>query len=134
MMIVVTNTIKVKKGHGVEVAERFRRSKGVHLQPGFVRMEVMMTEDLEEIDELKVCTTWNDKASFENWVSSDNFRQAHVQRRTGTDGTEQSAQAGPHGTSHGGAEGHKAQTESVMLGSKMTIHQVLVSRIAGEDE
>ena len=72
-MIIVMNTIKVKKGHGEEVAQRFQRSKGVHLQPGFVRMEVLFTEGLEENDELKVCTTWEDKASFEAWVNSDNF-------------------------------------------------------------
>ena len=47
-MIVVTNTIKVKKGHGETVAKRFQNSKGIDLSPGFIRMEVLFTEGLEE--------------------------------------------------------------------------------------
>ncbi|MFD0716797.1 antibiotic biosynthesis monooxygenase [Paenibacillus sp. GCM10027626] len=114
-MIVVTNTIKVKKGHGEEVASRFGRSKGVQFQPGFVRMEVLLTQGLEEYDELKVCTTWADKAAFEGWVSSDNFKEAHVKRAA----EQQSSQ--------------EAGNESVILGSKMTTHSVLVTRLAGEE-
>jgi heme oxygenase (staphylobilin-producing) len=114
-MIVVTNTIKVKKGHGETVAKRFQSSKGIDLSPGFVRMEVLFTEGLEEYDELKVSTTWEDKASFEDWVNSDSFRQAHAQRggqQTGGDGE---------------------QSESVMLGSQLSTHRVLVARQAGTE-
>ncbi|MCQ6563616.1 antibiotic biosynthesis monooxygenase [Paenibacillus mendelii] len=124
-MIIVMNTIKVKKGHGEEVAQRFQRSKGVQLQPGFVRMEVLFTEGLEENDELKVCTTWEDKASFEAWVNSDNFKQAHAQRAASDPG-------GPQGAGHGASTG-APQGESVMLGAKMTTHTVLMTRLAGED-
>ncbi|WP_054025356.1 antibiotic biosynthesis monooxygenase [Bacillus sp. FJAT-28004] len=112
-MIVVTNTIKVKKGHGETVANRFQNSKGIDLSPGFVRMEVLLTEGLEEYDELKVSTTWETKASFEGWVNSDSFRQAHAHRGGGQQG-----EAGQ-------------QTESVMLGSQLTTHRVLVARQAG---
>jgi len=114
-MIVVTNTISIKKNHGEEVAKRFQQSKGVHLQPGFIRMELLLTQGLEEHDELKVCTTWADKASFEGWVNSDNFRQAHAKRATAEGG-------------------HAAQQESVMLGSKLTTHTVLFTREAGLEE
>ncbi|UVI29845.1 antibiotic biosynthesis monooxygenase [Paenibacillus spongiae] len=114
-MIIVMNTIKVKKGHGEEVAMRFQRSKGVDQQPGFVRMEVLFTEGLEEYDELKVSTTWENKAAFEGWVNSDNFKQAHASR------------------SGAGGQSGAPQGESVMLGSKMTTHRVLVSRLAGAD-
>jgi len=110
-MIVVTNTITIKKNHGEEVAQRFQQSKGVHLQPGFIRLELLLTQGLEEHDELKVCTTWADKASFEGWVNSDNFRQAHAKR----------AAAQSEG-------GQPAQQESVMLGSKLTTHTVLFTR------
>lgn len=114
-MIVVTNTIKVKKGHGETVAQRFQSSKGIEQSPGFVRMEVLFTENLEEHDELKVSTTWTDKASFEGWVNSDSFRQAHAHRG---------------GQASGTADG-KPQ-ESVMLGSQLSTHRVLVSRQAAE--
>ncbi|MCM3631421.1 antibiotic biosynthesis monooxygenase [Paenibacillus glycanilyticus] len=114
-MIVVTNTIKVKKGHGEEVAERFQKTKGIEHTAGFVRMEVMLTESLVEYDELKVCTTWENKASFEGWVNSDSFRQAHAHR-----GNKQ-------------AESGKAQDgegERIMLGSHLTTHRILVARAA----
>lgn len=113
-MIVVTNTIKVKKGHGEEVAGRFQKTKGVEQSPGFVRMEVMLTEGLMEYDELKVCTTWENKASFEGWVNSDSFRQAHAHR-------------GSKSSSPQEGEG-----ERIMLGSHLTTHHILVSREAAK--
>ncbi|MFC0334716.1 antibiotic biosynthesis monooxygenase [Paenibacillus sepulcri] len=142
-MIVVVNTIKVKKGHGEEVAQRFQNSKGVELTPGFIRMEVLFTEDLEEHDELKVCTHWADKPSFESWVNSDSFRQAHAKREGSPGGQSQSQSQGQHPQSGGQeqqvqhssqGQAHQAspQGESVMLGSKMTIHNVLVSRTPNE--
>ncbi|MFF2484013.1 antibiotic biosynthesis monooxygenase [Paenibacillus sp. NPDC058071] len=108
-MIMVTNTIRVKKGHGESVAERFTGSKGVAESPGFVRMEVLFTEGLEDHDELKVCTTWATKAAFEAWVNSDSFRQAHAHRGKKT-------------------EGEGEAKESVLLGSEMTTYRVLVTK------
>lgn len=117
-MIMVTNTIKVKKGHGETVAERFKATKGVDQSPGFVRMEVLLTEGLEEYDELKVCTTWDNKASFEGWVNSDSFRQAHAHRSSKSTDRD-------HNKTEAAAEG-----ERIMLGSQLTTHNVLVSRSA----
>ncbi|SDS56949.1 Heme-degrading monooxygenase HmoA [Paenibacillaceae bacterium GAS479] len=76
-MIVVTNTIQIKSGYGEQFAERFKNPKGVHKMPGFVSMELLLSRG-EEADELKVVTHWVDKASFDNWVSSDSFKQAHA--------------------------------------------------------
>ncbi|MCM3750180.1 antibiotic biosynthesis monooxygenase [Paenibacillus pasadenensis] len=76
-MIVVTNTIRIKSGFGEQVAERFKNPKGVHLMPGFEGMELLLSRD-EEADELKVVTHWQDKSSFDNWVNSDSFKQAHA--------------------------------------------------------
>ncbi|WP_139990447.1 antibiotic biosynthesis monooxygenase [Paenibacillus paridis] len=112
-MIVVTNTIKVKTGHGETVAKRFENSKGIDQSPGFVRMEVLLTEGLQEYDQLKVSTTWINKAAFEGWVNSDSFRQAHAHR----------------GNKQPGADGQP--TECVMLGSQLTTHRVLVARQTG---
>ncbi|GLX71055.1 antibiotic biosynthesis monooxygenase [Paenibacillus glycanilyticus] len=114
-MIVVTNTIKVRKGHGEEVAERFQKTKGIEQTIGFVRMEVMLTEGLTDYDELKVSTTWEDKASFEGWVNSDSFRQAHAHRGS------KPAESG---------KGQENEGERIMLGSHLTTHRILVSREA----
>jgi len=115
-MIVVTNTIKVKKGHGETVAQRFQATKGIDQSPGFVRMEVLFTEGLEEYDELKICTTWQDKESFDGWVNSDNFKQAHGQR------------GGKPAEGNGAQESPAPEGERIMLGSQITTHRVLVSR------
>ncbi|GGE01313.1 antibiotic biosynthesis monooxygenase [Paenibacillus nasutitermitis] len=137
-MIVVVNTIKVKKGHGESVAQRFQNSKGVELTPGFVRMEVLFTEDMEEdYDELKVCTHWADKSSFEGWVNSDSFRQAHAKRAGAPEGQSQGERpkdSGQNGQGHGQSHQAAPQGESVMLGSKMTVHTVLVSRTLNQEE
>lgn len=77
-MIVITNTILIKEGHGQAVAERFANAKGVQDMPGFVRMEVWLGKSKEtEAEELKVSTVWEDEASFKNWTQSESFRASH---------------------------------------------------------
>lgn len=76
-MIKVVNTLRVKKGKVNEVAALFQKAKGVHTFDGFVFMEVLIKENTEEHDELLVCTTWEDHASFEVWRKSRETRKAH---------------------------------------------------------
>ncbi|ASS68173.1 MULTISPECIES: antibiotic biosynthesis monooxygenase [unclassified Paenibacillus] len=158
-MIVVTNTIQIKSGFGEQVAERFKNPKGVHTMPGFAGMELLLDRK-EESDELKVVTHWTDKASFDNWVNSDSFKQAHARRApegaenaapaggaqpmggTAADGNPAPEHAAAAASGHpGGAGGHPgsgaqeaghgAATASapnprdLMLGSKLSIHEVL---------
>ncbi|PID21745.1 hypothetical protein CSV61_08575 [Sporosarcina sp. P3] len=61
------NVIRIEKGKGQEVAGRFEKPKAVHTFEGFVRMEVWMKEDVEDHDELHICTTWEDEKYFEAW-------------------------------------------------------------------
>lgn len=117
-MIVVTNTIRIRKGHGETIAERFKNPKGVHLMPGFVRMELLFAQDLEEHDELKVCTTWESREAFDGWVNSDSFKQAHAGRGKPA-----------------GAEGHAAapsQEPPIMLGAQMSVHSLIFTQGPGE--
>jgi heme oxygenase (staphylobilin-producing) len=107
-MIVATNTIRIRPGCLDQVAERFKNPKGVHRSPGFVRMELWAMRG-EEYDELKVCTAWESREAFEAWVNSDAFRQAHARP------------ARPDGV--GG--GQPDEPGGVMLGSKLTIHEVV---------
>ena len=76
MQYVVANRVPVKPEFHQEFEERFRRRAGeVEKQPGFVRMEILrpVAEDGMYI----VLTHWQDKAAFEAWPRSDDFKAAH---------------------------------------------------------
>jgi heme oxygenase (staphylobilin-producing) len=74
-MIAIINRLPVKEGAADQVVERFANSRG-HVQdfPGFVSMEVLRSE---ATDEVLVITRWRDKAAFDSWVQSDEFKKAH---------------------------------------------------------
>ena len=56
--------------------ERFRTRAGqIDQQPGFVRLQVLRPADAAS--PYVVLTTWRDKAAFEAWVGSEDFRLAH---------------------------------------------------------
>ncbi|MEK4028201.1 MULTISPECIES: antibiotic biosynthesis monooxygenase [Bacillaceae] len=80
-MMKAVNTIKIKKGRAEEVLSRFARPKAVHTFEGFVLMEVLKTESLSDYDELKICTTWEDRQFFDNWVEGRGAKNAHQQSR-----------------------------------------------------
>lgn len=74
-MIAVINRLPVKEGMTNQVVERFANGRGfVQDFPGFVSMEVLRSE---EDDEVVVITRWRDKAAFDSWVHSDAFKKAH---------------------------------------------------------
>lgn len=76
-MIAIMNRLPVKEGAAEKVVERFAGSRG-HVQgfPGFVSMEVLRSEDESEV---LVVTRWRDRESFDSWVESDAFKEAHRQ-------------------------------------------------------
>ncbi|HZY64528.1 MAG: antibiotic biosynthesis monooxygenase [Actinomycetota bacterium] len=74
-MIAITNSLPVKEGAADQIVERFAESRGnVQDFPGFVSMEVLKSE---EADEVLVITWWQDKEAFKSWVHSDEFKRAH---------------------------------------------------------
>lgn len=73
------NAISIEKGRVQEVADRFAKPKSVHTFPGFVRMEVWMKENIEDHDELHICTTWEDEKYFKDWLKSRENDKAHGQ-------------------------------------------------------
>jgi heme-degrading monooxygenase HmoA len=74
-MIAVINRLPVKEGAAGQIVERFANSQGnVQGFPGFVSMEVLRSE---EADEVLVITRWRDKEAFDSWVHSDEFKKAH---------------------------------------------------------
>lgn len=77
MQFVVANRIYVADDWRETFEERFRKRAGeIDKQPGFVRMEVLRPgkEGMPYI----VQTHWADKASFDNWVGSDDFKRSHA--------------------------------------------------------
>ena len=75
-MYIVTNRVPVAAGYEEMFEERFRNRAGqIDKQAGFVRMQVLKP-DTPDTPYL-VQTTWVDKAAFEAWVGSEDFKTAH---------------------------------------------------------
>ncbi|MEA1050285.1 antibiotic biosynthesis monooxygenase family protein [Lamprobacter modestohalophilus] len=76
-MFCVMNRVPVAPEWRDAFEERFRRRAGqVELQPGFVRMAVL--RPTSEETPYVVETLWQDRAAFEAWIGSEDFRQAHA--------------------------------------------------------
>lgn len=76
-MFIVTNRVPVAKDWEEKFENRFRDRAGqVEKQPGFISMQILKPESPNT--PYVVMTTWRDKAAFEQWVGSDDFRAAHT--------------------------------------------------------
>jgi heme-degrading monooxygenase HmoA len=76
-MFVVANRVPVAQDYQEMFEERFRNRAGqIEKQSGFVRMQVLQPTKPEL--PYVVLTTWRDKAAFEAWVGSEDFRTAHA--------------------------------------------------------
>ena len=77
-MFVGTNMIRVQKGAGHKLEERFAQQGGVQEQPGFVRFQMWRLDSNEEdFEEYLIVTHWESKEAQREWIRSDGFRQAH---------------------------------------------------------
>jgi len=81
-MIIVTNTSQITKGDGEKLIERFDRIGKVEGMEGFLGLEVLLTQNLKEYDEVSIVTRWNSKEDFQNWTRSEAFRESHSGRKT----------------------------------------------------
>lgn len=75
-MLVVANRVPVASGWEETFEERFRQRAGqIDKQPGFVSMQILkpQSDDTPYV----VLTTWQDRAAFDTWVGSDDFKLAH---------------------------------------------------------
>lgn len=77
MMIIVANKIKVKKGMGAVMAPGFTAPGPLDTTEGFVKVEVLLTQNLTDYDELNVNMYWENMDSFTAWRNSDAFKAAH---------------------------------------------------------
>lgn len=76
-MIIVTNRIKVKKGMGERMAPGFTAPGPLDSTKGILKVEVLLTQDLTEYDELNVNMYWESHEDFTAWRESDAFKSAH---------------------------------------------------------
>jgi heme-degrading monooxygenase HmoA len=75
-MYIVANRVPVASSWREQFEERFRTRAGqIDKQPGFVSMQVLRPADADS--PYVVLTTWQDKAAFDAWVGSEDFRLAH---------------------------------------------------------
>lgn len=106
MMITVTNRIKVKKGMGAMMAPAFVKPGPLQQFEGFQKVEVLVSTQFEEYDEMSVVMYWDSKEQFAAWRESDAFKESHKRPE--------------------GSHGEQAQAESPMLGS-----EIIIAEIAG---
>ena len=104
-MYIVTNRIKMKKGFAEKMAPNFARPGALQEMEGFVKVEVTITQNLEEHDELSVNMYWENLENFEAWKTSDTFKESHKRPETNADSDE-------------------PKKESPMLGSELVITKV----------
>jgi heme-degrading monooxygenase HmoA len=75
-MFIVANRVPVASGFEETFEQRFRQRAGqIDKQPGFKRMQILKPES--DDTPYVVLTTWQDKASFDAWVGSADFKLAH---------------------------------------------------------
>ncbi|MDQ2999374.1 MAG: antibiotic biosynthesis monooxygenase [Chloroflexota bacterium] len=80
-MIVAISRIRITSGNADAVAAQYQqRSQLVEQAPGFLGLEILRGQD--QPDEFMVCMRWVDRAAFEAYRSSPQFRQAHQNIRT----------------------------------------------------
>lgn len=76
-MFIVSNRVFVADDWAEAFEQRFRNRVGeIDKQPGFVQM--MVLQPAKEGAPYVVQTQWQDKAAFDNWVGSDDFKKAHA--------------------------------------------------------
>lgn len=84
-MITVTNRIKVRKGMGMKMAPAFVQPGPLQEFEGFEKVEVQVSTQFEDHDEMNVVMYWNSTEQFEAWRSSDAFKAAHKRPSEGSD-------------------------------------------------
>jgi len=79
-MVIVTNTSQIKKGHAHKLIERFDKVGKVEFMEGFLGLEVLLTENTKDYEEVSVVTRWRRKEDFQAWTRSSAFKESHRHR------------------------------------------------------
>ncbi|HDB2391469.1 TPA: staphylobilin-forming heme oxygenase IsdI [Staphylococcus aureus] len=84
-MFMAENRLQLQKGSAEETIERFYNRQGIETIEGFQQMFVTKTLNTEDTDEVKILTIWESEDSFNNWLDSDVFKEAHKNVRLKSD-------------------------------------------------
>jgi heme oxygenase (staphylobilin-producing) len=76
-MITVTNRINLKKGFAERMAPAFTSNKALTNYEGFHKVEVLVSTQNEEYDEMQVVMYWDSQEAFAVWRNSDDFKNSH---------------------------------------------------------
>lgn len=76
-MYIVTNVSKIEKGEAYKLIDRFDKVGQVETMKGFLGLEVLSGEKIEDYDEVAVVTRWDSEEAFLGWMESDAFKAAH---------------------------------------------------------
>jgi heme-degrading monooxygenase HmoA len=78
-MFIVTNTMHVPAEDIPHIAQAFRGSdERMQQVPGCLDFKLMLEEKSEGEPVFVAMTTWEDEQSFQTWMQSDEFQQAHT--------------------------------------------------------
>ncbi|CDN34489.1 MULTISPECIES: heme oxygenase [Bacillus] len=78
-MFIITNRIKTKKGFANHLAPAFTKDSQIHQFKGFIKTEVLVSNDNTEFDEINVNMYWDSLEDFRTWRESDAFKNVHKQ-------------------------------------------------------
>jgi len=68
------------KDEAHKLIERFDKVGKVEYMEGFLGLEVHLTENLKDHDEVSVVTRWRSREDFNAWTQSKAFRESHTHR------------------------------------------------------
>ena len=68
----------MKKGYADQVVEKFEKRGEVLGFAGFLGIEIMVTEQNKDYEDVPILTRWESKDHFMNWVKSDVFKKVHT--------------------------------------------------------
>lgn len=106
-MIIVSNRIKVKPGFALKMAPNFTKPGPLQQFEGFHKVEVLVSTDNPEFDEMSVNMYWDSKEAFAVWRESDAFKESHKRPEQGS------------------AEANAQQENSPMLGSQIVVAELV---------
>ncbi len=61
----------------IKLIDRFNKVGQVETMPGFLGLEVLLTQNTVDYDEVTISTRWNAKEDFQGWTKSPAFKAAH---------------------------------------------------------